>query len=90
MPEALLRDLRMHAGEWHLHPMAVVQVVKAHTRHAFVLNAEFSGTYPAVWKEFRAAQPNAPNALTVTVHSVQLTAANAAPHDGAEPDCASR
>ena len=25
-----------------------------------VLNAEFPGNYPSVWKEFRAAQPNAP------------------------------
>ena len=25
-----------------------------------VLNAEFPGKYKSVWKEFRAAQPNAP------------------------------
>src|SRR6478672_6255264 len=40
-----------------------------------VLNAEFPGEYPAVWKEFRAAQPNAPivaHGMNNTSHMLPL------------------
>jgi allantoinase len=39
------------------------------------LNAEFPGAYPSVWKEFRAAQPNAPiiaHGLNNTSHMLPL------------------
>jgi allantoinase len=39
------------------------------------LNAEFPGNYPSVWKEFRAAQPNAPiiaHGLNNTSHMLPL------------------
>jgi allantoinase len=39
------------------------------------LNAEFPGAYPAVWKEFRSAQPNAPiiaHGLNNTSHMLPL------------------
>ena len=40
-----------------------------------VLNAEFPGAYPSVWKEFRAAQPNAPliaHGMNNTSHMLPL------------------
>ncbi|SHL13516.1 hypothetical protein SAMN05444159_5090 [Bradyrhizobium lablabi] len=40
-----------------------------------VLNAEFPGNYPSVWKEFRAAQPNAPivaHGMNNTSHMLPL------------------
>jgi allantoinase len=42
---------------------------------SIVLNAEFPGKYPSVWKEFRAAQPNAPiiaHGLNNTTHLLPL------------------
>jgi allantoinase len=42
---------------------------------SIALNAEFPGNYPSVWKEFRAAQPNAPiiaHGLNNTSHMLPL------------------
>jgi peptidoglycan/xylan/chitin deacetylase (PgdA/CDA1 family) len=42
---------------------------------SIVLNAEFPGAYPSVWKEFRASQPNAPivaHGMNNTSHMLPL------------------
>ena len=49
-----------------------------------VLNAEFPGQYPAVWKEFRATQPNAPiiaHGMNNTGHGLPLARGLAAQKD---------
>jgi len=58
-PDLVNEAFRQYAIHWGI-PRVGRLFKELDVSLAIVLNAEFPGKYPAVWKEFRAAQPSAP------------------------------
>jgi allantoinase len=73
-PDLVNEAFRQYAIDWGI--ARVGRLFKElHVPLSVVLNAEFPGTHPSVWKEFRAAQPNAPiiaHGMNNTSHMLPL------------------